>query len=85
MDVETVRISSKGQIVIPQNIREALGMDEGDVLAVTSINDKIVLTKIEIPDREDLIREITALSKRSRKNLEAKGFTEKKIIKKSIT
>ncbi|VVB81041.1 Uncharacterised protein [uncultured archaeon] len=34
MEVETVKMSSKGQIVIPQDIREELHASEGTVFSV---------------------------------------------------
>lgn len=37
----TVTLSSKGQIVLPQDIRRVLGLQEGDKLAV-SLNDRTV-------------------------------------------
>lgn len=39
----TVTISSKGQIVIPKNIRELLGLSEGNKLKVFQENKKIIL------------------------------------------
>ena len=39
----TVTISSKGQIVIPKNIRELFGLSEGNKLKVFQENKKIIL------------------------------------------
>ncbi len=47
--VEITRISTKGQIVIPQRIRETLELEEGNVLTVTSKEDTIILKKVETP------------------------------------
>lgn len=54
---ELTRISSKGQLVIPNNIRRSLKIKEGDVFATTSSNhDLIILKKIKNPImKEDLI------------------------------
>ena len=54
---ELTRISSKGQLVIPNNIRKSLKIKEGDVFATTSSNhDLIILKKIKNPImKEDLI------------------------------
>ena len=54
---EFTRISSKGQLVIPNNIRRSLKIKEGDVFATTSSNhDLIILKKIKNPImKEDLI------------------------------
>ena len=45
MTIETVRMSSKGQIVIPQDVREELHAHTGTVFAVMGSKDAIVLRK----------------------------------------
>lgn len=47
-------MSSKGQIVIPQKIREELGMEEGVVMGIEKVNDMVVLKKIDL----DLVNQI---------------------------
>lgn len=44
---ETVRISSKGQLVIPKDIRAAAGIEEGDELLVAIDGEAVVVTKVE--------------------------------------
>ena len=46
--MEITKISSKGQIVIPQSIRNDLAINEGSVMAVERIKDMIVLKKIDV-------------------------------------
>ena len=46
--MEITKISSKGQIVIPQSIRKDMAINEGAVIAVERINDMIVLKKIDV-------------------------------------
>ena len=46
--MEITKISSKGQIVIPQRIRAEMDIDEGSVIAVETMNDMIILKKIDI-------------------------------------
>ncbi len=43
------RISSKGQVVIPQEIREKLKVGEGSLLVVTQQDDLICMKKVELP------------------------------------
>lgn len=43
------KLSSKGQVVIPQEVREALHLKEGTPLAVIAQEDSILLKKIEMP------------------------------------
>jgi AbrB family looped-hinge helix DNA binding protein len=47
--VSITKISSKGQVVIPQEMREKLKVDEGSLLLVTLQYDSICMKKIEIP------------------------------------
>jgi AbrB family looped-hinge helix DNA binding protein len=49
VDVEFTRASSKGQVVIPQDIREELGIKEGTPFAIAVQDRTIVLKKIELP------------------------------------
>ena len=46
-DVETVTISSKGQLAIPKALREQLGIREGSRLRIQVRNSKLVLSKVE--------------------------------------
>ena len=76
MEVETVKMSSKGQIVIPQNIREGLGASEGTVFAVLGTRDTVVLKRINKPSKEVLIRELEIIAKEGRKRAEKLGIKE---------
>ena len=44
---EFTRVSSKGQIVIPKDIRDNLDIQEGDLLAAVSEENFIILKKID--------------------------------------
>ncbi len=77
MSVETVKMSSKGQIVIPQDVRKELDAHEGTLFAVVASRDTIVLKKIDTPSKEDLIADLEVFAKFSKKRLQSKGFTEK--------
>lgn len=46
IDTEYIKTSSKGQIVIPSNIRRKLKIGNGSLLAVTTRDDLIVLKKV---------------------------------------
>ena len=79
MEVETVRMSSKGQIVIPQDLREYLAVGEGTLFAVTGSDDTLILKKLSTPSKEDLIRDLSLLAKKAQKHLQSKGFTEENL------
>ena len=76
MAVDTVRISSKGQLVIPQNVREELHIEEGTIFAIMSSHDTIVLKKLPVPQKEELIKSLSDIAKKSKEKLKAKGFTQ---------
>lgn len=80
MEVETIRMSSKGQIVIPFDIREELGTGEGSVFAVIGSKDTIILKKMEMPSKGTLMKELEAVAKEGKKRLEAKGIKESDIV-----
>ncbi len=44
----TVTVSSKGQIVIPLDVRRELGLREGERLEVTAKADGLVLTRVRV-------------------------------------
>ena len=76
MAVEMVKMSSKGQIVIPQGIRAEIRASEGTMFAVVSGRDSIVLKKVAIPSKEELICELGEIAKEGKKRLETKGIKE---------
>ncbi len=76
MDIETVKMSSKGQIVIPQDIRQKLNAHEGSVFAVVGSRDSVILKKIETPSKEDLIKGLEKIAKEGRKRAEIEGIKE---------
>lgn len=45
--VKTVRLSQKGQLVIPQEMRQALDLKAGDELLITFEGGRIILTRPE--------------------------------------
>ncbi len=51
--MEITKISSKGQIVIPQKLRNELNIKEGSVLVMDKMKDMIMIKKID----EDLVRQ----------------------------
>ena len=80
MTVEIIRMSSKGQIVIPQDIRTEISASEGTMFAVISGRDSIVLKKVATPSKEELIDELKEIAKEGKKRLESKGIKEADIL-----
>ena len=81
MPVETIKMSSRGQIVIPQDIREELKASEGTIFSVISSKDAIILKKILVPSKEDLIKEVGAIALEGRKRAEKLGIKESDVQK----
>lgn len=52
-----VRVSSKGQIVLPKRLRESSGIDEGDYLAVAELADGVFILGKSKSDLFDAIAE----------------------------
>ncbi len=76
MVVETTKMSSKGQIVIPKGLREHLGIEEGIIFAIMGSDDTIILKKLETPSKEDLIKNLEKIAKEGRKRAEKLGIKE---------
>ncbi len=51
--MEITKISSKGQVVIPQKIRIELNIKDGSILAIDKMKDMIIIKKVD----EDLINQ----------------------------
>ena len=72
-------MSSKGQVVIPQNIRTSMKAVEGTMFAVVGSDDTIILKKIQTPSKEELLKKLKVMAKEGRKRAEKLGIKEKDI------
>ena len=66
--VETTRMSSKGQVVIPEAVRRKLGLDAGSRFVVVGHGDTVILKAISPPSREQfnaLVRESRAAARKA--------------------
>ncbi len=43
--MKTVQLGSRGQLVIPQEFRESLGLKEGETLVLFKVENKLILKK----------------------------------------
>lgn len=75
---EITKVSSKGQVVIPFDIREELGLGPGTPIVVSKVDDTILMKKINIPDPKE---EFKRLSKWGQKWAKKKGIKEEDVIK----
>ncbi len=51
--IATTKLSSKGQVVIPEDIREALGLEPGVQFLVMAEGDVVILKRISAPVRSE--------------------------------
>lgn len=48
-EVEVTSMSSRGQVVIPQQLRESMHLDRGAKFVIVGEDDTIILKRIEMP------------------------------------
>ncbi len=54
---EVVKVDDKGRVLIPEDIREAGGIDPGAPLQVVDLGRGVfVLRKLELPSREEILK-----------------------------
>ena len=58
MLADTTRVPSKGQVVIPEAVREAAGVREGEDLLVVAIGDTIVVKKLSAVTFQEVAKPI---------------------------
>jgi AbrB family looped-hinge helix DNA binding protein len=66
--IATTKLSSKGQVVIPEDVRKELGLEPGAQFVVMGEGDVVILKKIEAPDRQEfrsLARKVRSQARRA--------------------
>ena len=75
--VATTRMSSKGQVVIPEEVRNRMGLAAGAQFIVVGEGDVVILKTIEAPSMDDF----DSLIKRSRSQARAAGMKQSDVSK----
>ncbi|MGA2061546.1 MAG: AbrB/MazE/SpoVT family DNA-binding domain-containing protein [Thermoguttaceae bacterium] len=75
--LSTTKMSSRGQVVIPETIRSEMGLKAGVQFVVISQGDAVMLKVLSPPSAE----EFAALHKRLRRKARAAGRTQKDVVK----
>jgi len=57
-EASTTKVSSKGQVVIPANVRKAANLKKGEKILAIAINDTIVLKKIVDKSFEETLKPV---------------------------
>ena len=65
--VATTTLSSKGQVVIPEDVRTALGLEPGAQFVVMGDGDIVILKRIETPARGEFRTLAAKLRKQARR------------------
>lgn len=71
----TTKLSSKGQVVIPEEIRELLDLHTGDKFIVIGDKDTIILKTIQKPS----IKNLSMLMEKANKQAKKAGLTKKDV------
>jgi AbrB family looped-hinge helix DNA binding protein len=74
--IETTKMSSKGQIVIPEKIRNRLGLKTGDKFIVMGDKDVVILKTLSAPS----IDEFDSLIKEARKQAKVAGLKNSDVL-----
>ena len=70
---EITKISTKGQVVIPSEIREELGLDIGTPMVVTRMKDMVLLKKVSVPDLQAEFKRLTIFGRKHAKKMGIKS------------
>mgnify|MGYP001614314571 CR=1 FL=1 len=74
--LEVTSLSSRGQIVIPQRLRDRLHLHEGEKFIVIGEDDTIVLKKMQVPS----FKGFEGLLKKTRAFAKSKGIKETDVV-----
>jgi antitoxin PrlF len=80
--VNIIKISSKGQVVIPSEIREKMNLVEGNLLMINDSEDSICMKKIEFPKIKSW-KEATKPFREAAKKSNFSEYDLKKLIEES--
>lgn len=78
-DVSITKMSSRGQIVIPQDLREELHLKEGESFAITGNEAAIVLKRITLPTKAEIMKNWKEVHNKSVKQAKLLGIREKDV------
>ena len=69
--MKTVKVSEKGQIAIPQSVRQIMGIHQGDDLVMIQIDGKLLLEKTQQAEQKmkDDFKDILKFSEKSLKEV----------------
>ncbi len=79
---DVVVMSSKGQVVVPRDIREAVNADAGTEFIVYGTNDSIIFKKIQMPSFS--AKQLEKLVQENERLLKKAGYNDEKKVRELI-
>jgi len=79
MKIEVTKVTARGQIVIPQEIRKEIGIEKGTQLLVYTEDDAIILKPVFATDKIKALKEFEKVLEPLRKKFASARLTEKDI------
>jgi len=79
MDIEITKMTSKGQVVIPQDIRKGKNLKEGERFLVYDIDDSVILKRIKNLEKSKTREEFEKIFSSMWKTAKARNITKKDI------
>jgi AbrB family looped-hinge helix DNA binding protein len=76
MALELTRLSEKGQVVIPTEVRRKMGLKEGTRFLVIGLEDVIVLRRLQLSEEKLRLKKLLAEARFSAKT---HGLSEKEV------
>ena len=76
ISVATTKMSSKGQIVIPESIRSSLGWGSGTSFTVVIHHGAVIMQPLRPPSRSELSRRFNEVLKRTQRQAAEAGMTK---------
>ena len=80
-EVELTKMSSRGQIVIPQDLREEMNLKEGEAFAVTGGGDTLLLKRIKTPSKEEMLQQWEKITAKGREEVKKLGLKQRGVEK----
>lgn len=73
--VMTTRMSSKGQIVLPEALRQMYGWGSGTAFTVLACNGAVIMQPLKAPTEDEIAAEFEAAFEESRRQAREAGMT----------
>ena len=76
MALELTRLSQKGQVVIPTEVRRKMGLKEGTKFLVIGLEDVIVLRRLQLSEEKVRLKKLLA---KARHSANTHGLSEREV------